>query len=193
MVGVNELSRLERVKRVLLLTGKAGTGKTALADCLADDNPEVLVMPLAASVKQVASMVTGLSMDRMDAEKRNVPKHRKLWQAIGDAGRKWELGVWVRHWKEDLEWASYAAPGDIPAVVVPDVRYDDEVHNIRAALPHANMQVWRLTSAYAEPLSWTHSSEQDISDALVDFTLENGRDDAFFSKAVARWRAWVPV
>lgn len=125
---------------IIGIAGLAGSGKSTLAQIIADRH-DFSVESLAGPVKAVCAHLFGFSLEQLyglsESRERPDPRWdgltpRRALQTLGtDWGRAMHPDVWVRALLTTL-----AAPCAPKRVVIPDVRFQNEVDAIRKAGGH---------------------------------------------------------
>jgi hypothetical protein len=117
MVTIPEVD-YQRRNIVVLISGKAGSGKTTVANQMLQGLPEnkmATVLPFALGIKAMAIMVG------WDGQKDE--KGRKLLQEFGNAGRNYNKDIWVDFAVSSLSQMS-AVPFDF--IFIDDWRFPNE-------------------------------------------------------------------
>ncbi len=165
---------------IIVLTGLAGSGKDACADALVERRGFVKI-GLTDPIKRICQDVFGWDRDRLwgPSARRNEPDPawdgltaRRALQTLGtEWGRAMHPDVWVRaclkEARERLDWLVNGPAG----VVIPDVRFANEVAAIRAA----GGKVVRIVrpGAGLDGAAGAHASETEISTLDVDLEIYN--------------------
>lgn len=160
------------VAHLIGLTGRAGSGKDTIADILVSRHGFKKIA-LADPMKRFCREIFGFTDEQLwgPSEKRNEPDPRwdgltprKALQMLGtEWGRAMHPDVWVR--RLIVEWSRL---GD--SVVVPDVRFQNELEAIRAAGGHVVRVTGHVVSALEGGVPG-HVSESGVEGA--DATIDN--------------------
>lgn len=102
---------------VILLAGKAGAGKTSVANYMIDGLPENKVAGIAPFAMGIKTIATVVGWDNKKDE-----KGRKLLQQFGNAGREYNENIWVEFTMGAL--SSAKIPFDV--IIVDDWRFPNE-------------------------------------------------------------------
>ena len=115
-----------RTKRtlVILVSGKAGSGKSTVASMLANklaDEPSLRVMfyGFADPIKYLARSYFGWDGEKDD-------KGRRLLQQIGFVGREYDEDIWVKHFLQQLDKRAGLLPFHI--AIISDWRFPNELN-----------------------------------------------------------------
>lgn len=108
---------------VILLSGKAGSGKTTVADMLENkinDEPSLSILryAFASPIKYIAKAFIG-----WDGEKDE--KGRVLLQDLGKVGRDYDEHIWVKHFLNQMDKQSGILPFNF--AIVDDWRFPNEL------------------------------------------------------------------
>lgn len=111
---------------VILISGKAGAGKTTVSEILSEklrDIPsmDVFNYSFASPIKYIAKAFIGWDGEKDD-------KGRKLLQNIGQLAREYDPYIWVKHFLTQLDRTS-ALPRNF--VLIDDFRFPNEVEYIK--------------------------------------------------------------
>lgn len=111
--------------RIVLISGKAESGKDTVANFLMRKSVAEVCYSLhiAGCVKRIARESFG--WDGLKDE-----RGRALLQLIGDGGRQYDPNIWINEFLLDLDCVLSQTNGKNFLVVVPDVRYKNEVLKI---------------------------------------------------------------
>ena len=158
------------------LSGKKGSGKTTVAKYLAGRLEDAVVISFADPLKDIVSQLFDVPLATLtgteEAKNTVTPSGktaRVLMQDAGMAMRSVWPHCWVTAWGNRVE-RLYAEQGTVVPVVVPDVRFKNEVAKIRML----GGVVIRLTR---NPLGFDgHQSETELDDwngfdAVIDNAL----------------------
>lgn len=162
------------INKYILISGKAGVGKTTFANMLVDHITDLGVFskvePFAKGVKVVAYS--------MGWNKEKDSKGRKLLQAIGIAGRDYDINTWVKYMINSLP--VYMSEDDV--VVCDDWRFLSEgryledqgykVYRIRISAPER--EILKGTPEYND-ISET-SLPDEINPLFYDAFIKNTED-----------------
>lgn len=169
---------------IIGLTGKAGCGKSTAADALAARG--WVVLSLADPLKRICQDVFGWTHDRLwgPSEARNAPDPRwdgltarRALQTIGTEGfRAVHADVWIRL---VLAEASRAAPRN---VVIPDVRFQNELDAIVAAGGHV-VHIDRA-GAGLDGAAGRHASEGSLLQGVAGCVVNDGTVSDLCGKVV---------
>lgn len=151
--------------------GAAGAGKGSVAAVLTSRGFTEIAFadPLYAAV----SAITGISVERLhdrDVKETVIPwigkSPRQMLQSIGtEWGREMvDEDIWVN--------AALAAAGRHEAVVIPDVRFDNEAEAIRQA-GGVVLRVVRPGSCCLTAETAAHASEAGVREELIDAEIAN--------------------
>ena len=151
---------------VVLVSGKAGVGKTTLSKLLLDKFAEKedlssFIIPFASSLKKVATMLG------WDGKKDC--KGRKLLQHLGGVLREYDTSTWVR-----LSYGFISsAPMDIEVVISDDWRFPDECRYLKEN-PAYQVFTIRVEAPDREILKGTPEYD-DVSETSLPsgFTVES--------------------
>lgn len=171
---------------IVSLTGRAGSGKTTIANMLVDDygfTAVSLADPLreilekldpwvmeAADMDSYSSLCYLVSTDGWDEAKRQNPAIRGYMQNLGQAIRDLSPDFFVMQAEARVEQLAEDAGGnDLIRVVIPDVRFSNEARWFRSG---ARDYIWRVVGRAEENVR-DDVSEHGIPDRLVDFTIHN--------------------
>jgi len=152
-----------REDQALLITGKAGSGKTTLARAVQKLYPGGIIVPMAMYLKHYAREIgwNGLK----DA------RGRKLLQDFGTVFRDYDPYVWVR--QSLTEWViTYR---DYTLFIADDIRYPNEVERIGQFFGIQNVTVIRM-ERHANELEGSvaqHASETEFLQITPDFIISN--------------------
>ncbi len=168
---------------IIAFTGLAGSGKDSAADALVARRGFVKIS-LADPLKRICQTTFGWGRDRLwgSSERRNEPDPawdgltaRRALQTLGaEWGRAMHPDVWVRRCISDAKCRIRYTSPPCAGVVIPDVRFANEVSAIRKA----GGRVVRIVrdGAGLDGAAGAHASETGIADLDVDFTLHNDGD-----------------
>ena len=113
--------------KIILIGGKAGSGKTTLATYLTQhlkkQNKKVIISPYTKYLKRYIEEITGSTINENN-------KPRELLQKISSDLIKKELGyknLFINRQIEDLKIYSYFAD----VIIIPDVRFPSEIEKIK--------------------------------------------------------------
>lgn len=171
-----------QLPRLIGVTGRAGAGKDTLADyiCITEGFQRYsLASPIKAAV-QAAFSLPGTIWDR-DQKEAVIPwigkSPRQLAQTMGTEWGRDHVAtdIWLRCLGQVIE----ALPAEVPGLIVPDVRFENEARYI---LDHGGVivRVVRDVTAVA-----AHASEAGIPDELVNLEVVNDSGiDVFVRSAV---------
>lgn len=188
---------------IIGVSGQAGSGKDSFAARLVEEHDFVRVA-LADGMKRIARDVYGFTLEQLwgPSQMRNAGDRRYLRsdgtflsprEALQVLGTEWGRACWPNTWvnhtlevarqvlegraysaTSGLEGVIYSGPGRPVGVVVPDVRFENELAAIRAA-GGVNVRVKRA-GATGQVGIVGHASEleqQSIPDAEFDFVVDN--------------------
>jgi hypothetical protein len=190
---------------IIGLSGLAGSGKDTAAAVLVERFGFVKIS-LADRIKRICADVFGWGPGRLwgPSEQRNAPDPdlggltaRKALQHLGtEWGRAMYENIWVNRALGDarlvLNGADYSAEFgvhdyggallSVPGVVIPDVRFPNEV----AAIHAVGGRVWLIArpGAGLEGAAGAHASETGIDSLKVDGTIRNDRSLEDFQETV---------
>jgi hypothetical protein len=163
------------------ITGRAGAGKSTLAAGLLFRSftywrQSTEIRSLADPLKRICQEVFGWERHRLygPSEARNEPDpawdgltaRRALQQLGTEWGRALHPDVWVRYLLRQ--------PRNGYVVIVPDVRFDNEARALREA---GGLIIRVVADERRPPAPDAHASEAGVSDALIDLTVHNDRED----------------
>jgi hypothetical protein len=158
---------------VVLVSGKAGSGKTTVADMLErklGDIPSLSVFrySFAGPLKFIAKSYIG-----WDGEKDE--KGRKLLQDIGRVGRDYDKNIWVKHLLGQMDKQSGMLPFNF--VIVDDWRFPNEYEYLRKN-PLIDVYTVRISGKQAELIGETaidvsEHSLPNIPDELYNTFIDN--------------------
>lgn len=108
---------------VILISGKAGSGKTTVADMLEEkflDIPSLRVFryAFASPLKFIAEAYIGWDKKKDD-------KGRKLLQEQGRIGREYDENIWVKHFLNQLDKKAGVLPFNV--AIIDDWRFPNEL------------------------------------------------------------------
>lgn len=157
--------------RIVGVSGKSGHGKDAIASILVERHGFVRIA-LADALKQGAAAIFGLSADQLYGRTKELhdPRWgmspRKILQLLGTEAIREVFGAdtWIKALRVKIDEEAARRFGDLPGVVVPDVRFENEA---RAVLGWGG-QVWRV-SRPGVPAVNPHVSETAL-DEFEDFS-----------------------
>lgn len=156
---------------VILISGKAGAGKTTLGDMLVAklrDIPSMDVMDygFADPLKHIASAFGG-----WDGKKDE--KGRKFLQEIGRVWRDYDEHIWVKHFLNQLDKRSGVLPKNF--VVIDDWRFPNELSYLSSNVMLDVVTV-RVAGRRAEMSqeNWADSSENSLPEAGTIFSDTEG-------------------
>lgn len=148
---------------IIAISGKIGSGKTALAKAILECDPEFQCVPIAEALKCIVARATGImNLDDQDAKNRQHPgsvSPGELLQFLGETMR--EVYGPVVHIER-----VYRKYGHLPKIVIPDLRYREEVAFLQSwGLKHQRkVTLVRMDGSYTGPgdRDPNHSSETDL-------------------------------
>lgn len=159
--------------RLIGITGKAGSGKSALADILTRHYGYTEVS-LAGPIKEIVQRIWGVSDDALwgPSERRaellrpELPATSTVRRALQTLGTEWgralDEDVWVRLAIREAKKHT--------ATVVPDVRFENEARVVRE---HGG-SIWRIVRpGYESNAGTAHSSETEMDQIRADSILVN--------------------
>ena len=153
------------------ITGLARSGKDTIAKHLWT-RYEFIRIALADPLKLAAQQAFGLTQAQLGDELKDVVipywgiAPRQMYQQVGDSFKeKFGEDFWVKRWR-----LSYNVFRNTDHVVVPDVRFDNEVNEIRS-LNGVLIRVVRGSGL--EGAAGQHKSEAGIT-LPVNYTIDNG-------------------
>ena len=156
--------------KLIGITGRARSGKDTIAKYLWT-RYEFTRIALADPLKLAAQQAFGLTQAQLGDELKDVVipywgiAPRQMYQQIGDSFKeKFGEDFWIKRWR-----LSYGMFMDTDHVVVPDVRFDNEVNEIRS-LNGVLIRVVRGTGL--EGVAGQHKSEAGIT-LPVNYTIDN--------------------
>lgn len=166
--------------KLIGITGKAGSGKTSLAEVL--ETQGYTMKAFAEPLKYIAK-----SWFNWNGEKDE--KGRKLLQDLGSVGRAYNKDVWVKHAEKFIEARILMAKNskyhvDEVKIVWQDVRFENEVKMIRDL---GGIIIHLKGKGYDMGELNNHESEQELPiDTDKDIVLEYPRYDSkpIFREAV---------
>lgn len=160
------------VGRVMLLAGKIGSGKSAVAEHLIDKYGFTRIK-LAAPLKNMLR-VLGLNDDEIEGELKEVPCEKLLSKtpryAMQTLGTEWgrnkiHVNLWLHHVVSSIKTL---VSQDIN-VVMDDLRFINELHYLRHNLP--STRAYRIVRP--DLVENNHPSEQEIELLTVDHVVFN--------------------
>jgi hypothetical protein len=156
---------------VILISGKAGTGKTTTAKYLVKHLGKAGIFPFADPLKAIAR--------RMSWDGNKTEAGRRLLQGLGTLGREYNPFIWI---KLSMDDALYSAQDlDLDYIIVDDWRFPNEyeyvksnpgvqVFTVRMFAP--NREILKGTPEYND-ISETSLQEDDLA---YDIWLDNTGD-----------------
>lgn len=159
--------------KIIGITGLAGSGKSTIADTLAQDFGFVRVK-MAGPLKSMLRAI-GLADAEIEGELKNKPcpllggiTPRHAMQTLGtEWGRKCiNENLWVDLWSEST--CSALELGDARGVVCDDVRFANEADAVR----RIGGEIWGVSRDGVLP--GTHSSETELAQIAPDVLIRNG-------------------
>lgn len=167
---VAELDAVKPRLRLIGLSGPAGAGKDLVASMIPHSRRVAFADPLYAGLAAMLGCEESTLRDRRTKEQPTSlgVSPRRLLQTLGtEWGRRLVHDeIWLRIAKR--RWARAWEDG-VHAVVVPDVRFENEAEAIRAA----GGEIWLVHRPSAAPVE-AHASEAGLPLRLVDRLLLNG-------------------
>lgn len=177
---------------IIGITGRAGSGKSTVANMIVEMQPRARIIMLAEPIKEFCRQIFDFSEEQLygPSSMRNAPDERydvsprKILQTLGtDWARSVYEDVWVdyamRRAEELLEGSCVKAvknqdhavfkPEFCDLVVIPDVRFPNEAEAIRAR----DGKIIRVVRKGFE-LESAHASESCIDDIAPDAVIDNG-------------------
>lgn len=108
---------------VVLVSGKAGSGKSTIAEKLAErisliDGMDVMLYGFADPIKHIAKAFFGWDGQKDD-------RGRRLLQQIGAVGREYDQDIWVKHFLNQLDKRSGIFPKNF--AFISDWRFPNEL------------------------------------------------------------------
>lgn len=164
-------------RRLIALTGKAGSGKSEVASYLVDGHGFQLVKFSGPLKAMLAGYYRYLGLDEGEIDRRiegdlkeqpdpylggKTPRHAM--QTLGtEWGRKsMDSGFWVRTAEEKIR-------GTEGNIVIDDCRFGNEAHVVR----RSGGEVVKITSKRERRAASDHVSDKGLHPALVDHTIKN--------------------
>ncbi len=153
--------------KIILISGKAGHGKSATADILKSllesQGKKIEVAYFSNQIKKLAKEDHG--WDGVKDE-----KGRKLLQDIGMEKRKLDPDYWINLIVEYLR----ELEGKIDIILIPDVRFKREISSIKAIFPSSVFCLEVIRKDFRNNLTHkqrNHPSEIDLDDYKFDHTM----------------------
>jgi len=154
------------------LSGKKGSGKSTVAEYLKSRIEGAVVISFADPLKKMTSDLFGVPMKQLigSEDEKNLMTQsgmtgRQLMQNVGQAMREVWPHCWVNAWRSEVD--SFYAHQGVSPVIVPDVRYPNEVNIIK----QMGGIVIRLTR---HPFADQHESENALNDSrYFDAVIDN--------------------
>lgn len=155
----------------VLISGKAGVGKSTLAKMLAGKlgPSQAIIVPFAIGVKKVATSM-GWNGEKDE-------KGRRLLQGIGAIGREYDQDMWVK--KSYDQVLNYVTEYGVSYIITDDWRFPNEVEAVRR-YPHLQVFTINISAPEREILKDTPAyydvSETSLpqpGDPLYDIQLYN--------------------
>lgn len=152
---------------IVLISGKAGSGKDTFAKILADEleqayGKQVCTTHYADSLKYIL-----YNYLEWDGNKDNAG--RKLLQETGDMFRGENEDFFVNFLVNTIK--SVGWKWDV--VLIPDARFKNEVEKTKAAFVTATVRVERVDCGYETAFWRRHKSENELDDYDFDYVVEN--------------------
>lgn len=142
---------------IIGITGRAGAGKTSLANYLTDFLGIAKIVPIAQTIKEFA-----LDMG-WDGNKNE--KGRRLLQLLGTECGRDCIGedIWLRHWRKNIDAmiSNY--------IIADDVRYINEAAYIKANYGHIILVEGREDAS----VNTLHRSELEQASIIPDTVIDN--------------------
>lgn len=155
----------------LCLTGKAGSGKSTVADYYSTSQC-FTKLSFAQPVKEIFEHMMLRKPDKTR------PKDRSALQRIGtEVGRFVDKDIWIKHFDLQYQKLLAATVGIEPLVesyiVVDDARFKNEVDYLRK---NGFVIVRVIGRGYDMGELGKHPSESEMDSIVVDFTVDNSGD-----------------
>ena len=179
-----------RAMQIIGLTGKAGSGKSSVAEILketgfsvyslADEIKSSLIDldPLIPSGSEVVRLSTLLQSSDLETLKRTHPEVRRLMQVLGsEVIRSRDDGFWISQLQQKIV-TDYT-----PKVVITDVRFANEAHWVRQGYRSMVICIQRPSNP-DEIQGTSHQSEHGLPPELIDHTIINDGSMDYLRKAV---------
>lgn len=147
--------------KFILIAGKAGAGKTTLANMLSKRLESSKVLSFANPVKKIAYELG------WDGNKDNAG--RKLLQTIGDVGREYKETIWIELSLREINKEKY--------IIFDDLRYYNEYKYMKDNFRDIYTILVTCRSYNLDPSLSKHSSENDIVNKkdLYNYIVCNNR------------------
>lgn len=156
---------MDKLKRIIGLTGLAGSGKSLAAELLEHRFDFVRV----SFADPLRDMLSSLGIDVRDKSSTpSVLQGRTVRYALQTLGTEWGRNLIGQDvWAAAALHRARQMSGLVLPVVFDDVRFDNEAAAIRAE----GGQIWRIVRPGLTRMD--HASENGVDDRLVDHTLVN--------------------
>ncbi len=151
------------MKRVYLVSGKAGSGKTTFSKFCVSQVHNGIVVPIASTIKHVATIM-GWNGEK-DA------KGRRLLVELGKIGREYDQDLWVK-----LTVNNILADNEHGVFFIDDWRFKNEYYYITEHLPNYQITTIRIVRPnYTDPyVDVTDATEIDLDDwGMFSYTINN--------------------
>jgi hypothetical protein len=159
----------------IAFVGKAGAGKTTIADNLVENN-DYIKRSFAAPLKKIAEQILLRPLDKTN------PDDRKFLQILGtDLSRARDKEIWIKHMKNSLQGLkchdatckSYEYCTSLPSrpFVIDDCRFENEAEYLKSEKFLIIRITGRQSKLSAENAS--HLSEAGQDQIKCDFELDN--------------------
>jgi hypothetical protein len=171
-------------KRIVAIIGKAGSGKDTLADMFVKDG--FVKLSMADPLKRGCQMFFGFSEEALwGSSEHRTPMVREVLQKIGtDVVRKIDPDAWVKILSrrivglfngEEDEFGRYVLMPDTRGVVIPDIRFPNEVSFVKSQ-GGAIIRIRRGEGSLVGTDYSKHESESALDkmdDSLIDIDVDN--------------------
>ena len=159
-----------RRTEIIGLAGRAGVGKDTAARFIQEQHPAWQIVAFADPLRRIAADLYDLTHEQMTD--RALKERPTVEWGLSPRQILQRLGTEVVRAVHPKTWIFYAlrtiADSDAPGVIIPDVRFDNEVDLVR----NLGGRLWWIDRPAVDPIA-KHSSEQQVGESHCDVVIRN--------------------